>query len=94
MMVDFKTKFTGDERLAKTAGATSGALTLLLWFLAVEPQVKAVCAGLLRDDGTLSRALLTIPVNVGYLLFYWTVISWIVYFFAKRFYRGQAGPRA
>lgn len=94
MIVDFKAKFANDERLAKAAGVVSGVLTLLLWFLAVEPGVKAVCAELLRDDGTLSRALLTIPVRVGYLFFYWTVISWLVYFVAKRFYRGQSGPTA
>ncbi len=94
MIVNFKEKFAGDKKLTIAAGTAAGALTLLVWFLGVEPGLKLLCAAIPGDDGSLAKALLVTPVRVGYLLFYWAVISWMVYFVAKRFYKGPEGPRA
>lgn len=85
LYVNFGEKFSGDAKLIRFSRLSTGLLGGGTWVFIVRKQLESVYGKFLRDESFFSQAVLTVPVDIAYLIFYCSLFSWLVYAVARKY---------
>lgn len=86
LYVNFNEKFRGDKKLIRFSCFTTGLLGGGIWVFVVRKQLESVYGKFLRDESAFFQAVLTVPIDIAYLIFYCALFSWLVYVIVRKKY--------